>query len=136
MSFMFSPLPGVTASNWSLQADLKPSTEFKGRPAYFVFYQRGLVAPPWTFSIDFKVDIIVFREIAWIIQSDFTCIFYIFSCYFQQNQNAIVLAATIAVAGSHIDTKHFSPDFKLFMKKFPSWAFISPRASELKIWEI
>lgn len=55
MSFMFSPFPGITVMGWSLEADLVPSKDFKGRPSYFVFYQRGLPAASWTFYIDFQV---------------------------------------------------------------------------------
>lgn len=111
MSFMFAPLPGITAQGWSLQADLIPSVLYKERPAYFIFYQRGLDSLSWTFHIDFKVD----------------------ESHFKGSVNNTV---TVGVSGSHIDFDHFSEEFKLFIQKFPKWSFVSPRASELRIWEV
>lgn len=110
MSFMFSPVKGVTASHWSLEANLTESTPFNERPAYFVFYQRGLDGSPWSFYIDFTFD----------DPQKF-------------NSNETV---TVGLAGSHIHPDEFSPEFKNFINKFPNWAFVSPRASELKIWEL
>lgn len=43
---------------------------------------------------------------------------------------------TVALAGSHIHPDHFSKDFKQFINKFPTWAFVSPRSSQFKIWEV
>ncbi|KAK3924890.1 Endoplasmic reticulum metallopeptidase 1 [Frankliniella fusca] len=113
MSFMFSPLPGISVQKWSLEADLVSSALLKGRPAYFVFYQRGLDttdSKSWTFHVDFKID-------------DNLAV----------NSNHTV---TLGVSGSHINPDYFSEEFKLFIQKFPKWSFVSPRASELKIWEM
>lgn len=111
MSFMFSPVHGVNVKSWSLGAKLIAPSTYKERPAYFIFYQRGLDGPAWEFHIDFEIK------------------------NRPQDENLEKLA-TVALAGSHIHPDHFSKEFKNFIDKFPRWAFVSPRSSEIKIWEI
>ena len=60
MGIFISPLPGVKLNTWSFSnGELLEGPPWKDdRPTYYIFYSHGLSPSPWTFWLDFKVQLL------------------------------------------------------------------------------